>query len=44
MAVLGLSTKIPSALIYIWLGSPSVFMVRKMLIKVKKVAEGRQAP
>jgi len=37
-------TKIPSALIYIWLGSPSVFMVRKMLIKVKKVAEGRQAP
>lgn len=25
------------------LGSPSVFMVRKMLIKVKQVSEGRQS-
>ncbi|GAA2182858.1 hypothetical protein GCM10009785_23890 [Brooklawnia cerclae] len=33
---------IPKALVVIILGSPSVFMVRKMLEKVKQLAEGRQ--
>jgi len=33
---------VPKALTYVILGSPSVFMVRKMLNKVKQVAEGRQ--
>lgn len=35
---------IPKALVIVALGSPSVFMVRKMLEKVKQVAEGRQRP
>jgi hypothetical protein len=35
---------IPKALVVVILGSPSVFMVRKMLEKVKEVAEGRQRP
>jgi hypothetical protein len=35
---------VPKALIYVILGSPSVFMVRKMLNKVKQVSEGRQKP
>jgi len=35
---------IPKALVVVLLGSPSVFMVRKMLEKVKQVAEGRQRP
>lgn len=35
---------VPKALTYVVLGSPSVFMVRKMLQKVKQVAEGRQKP
>jgi hypothetical protein len=35
---------IPKALVVALLGSPSVFMVRKMLEKVKQVAEGRQRP
>lgn len=35
---------IPRALVVVGLGSPSVFMVRKMLEKVKQVAEGRQRP
>lgn len=33
---------LPKALVVALLGSPSVFMVRKMLEKVKQVAEGRQ--
>lgn len=33
---------LPKALTFVILGSPSVFMVRKMLNKVKQVAEGRQ--
>lgn len=36
--------KVPTALVVVLLGCPSVFMVRKMLEKVKKVAEGRQRP
>lgn len=44
-AVLEPSDKtIPKALVVVALGSPSVFMVRKMLEKVKQVAEGRQRP
>lgn len=35
---------LPKALVVVALGSPSVFMVRKMLEKVKQVAEGRQRP
>lgn len=35
---------IPNALIFSILGSPSVFMVRMMLNRVKRVAEGRQKP
>ncbi len=35
---------VPKALVVGLLGSPSVFMVRKMLEKVKQVAEGRQRP
>jgi hypothetical protein len=35
---------LPKALIVVILGSPSVFMVRRMLLTVKKVAEGRQRP
>jgi hypothetical protein len=34
----------PKALILVILGSPSVFMVRRMLLKTKKLAEGRQRP
>jgi hypothetical protein len=33
---------LPKALIVVLLGSPSVFMVRKMLLKVQRIAEGRQ--
>lgn len=32
----------PKALTVVLLGSPSVFMVRAMLLKVKRIAEGRQ--
>lgn len=35
---------VPKSLVYVVLGSPSVFMVRQMLNKVKQVAEGRQRP
>lgn len=35
-------TLLPKSLVVVALGSPSVFMVRKMLEKVKQVAEGRQ--
>jgi hypothetical protein len=33
---------LPKALVVVILGSPSVFMVHKMLVKVKRVSEGRQ--
>lgn len=36
--------RLPTWLTIVLLGSPSVFMVRKMLEKVKQVAEGRQRP
>lgn len=36
--------RLPRALVIVLLGSPSVFMVRTMLEKVKRVAEGRQRP
>lgn len=32
----------PKALVVVLLGSPSVFMVRAMLLKVQRIAEGRQ--
>lgn len=35
---------LPKSLVVVALGSPSVFMVRRMLEKVKQVAEGRQRP